>query len=161
MGAEGQQLGIVKLAEALKIAQQEGYDLAEVSPSAQPPVCKLLDWGKYQYEQEKQRQKSRKRQKSVEIKQIRMGLKIGTHDIEVKRRAARKFLESGNKVKITARFKGREMAHQELGKKVLDTFFEGLADISTIESEPTMTGRDMSILVNLKKEATTKTPDNN
>lgn len=152
MGAEGQQLGIVTLAEALKIAQQEGYDLAEVSPSAKPPVCKLLDWGKYQYEQEKQRQKSRKKQKSVEIKQIRMGLKIGTHDIEVKRRAARKFLENGNKVKITVRFKGREMAHQELGKKVLDNFFEGLSDIATAEGEPNMTGRDMSILINLKKE---------
>ncbi len=123
-----------------------------MSPAANPPVCKLLDWGKYQYEQEKQRQKSRKKQKSVEVKQIRMGLKIGTHDIEVKQRAARKFLESGNKVKITARFKGREMAHQELGNVVLEKFFAGLSDIASQEAKPTMTGRDMSIIVHLKKD---------
>ena len=123
-----------------------------MSPAANPPVCKLLDWGKYQYEQEKQRQKSRKKQKSVEVKQIRMGLKIGTHDIEVKQRAARKFLESGNKVKITARFKGREMTHQELGNVVLEKFFSGLSDIASQEAKPTMTGRDMSIIVHLKKD---------
>lgn len=152
LGEDGAQLGVVTLTEALKLAEAQGYDLAEVSPGAKPPVCKLLDWGKYQYEQEKQRQKSRKRQKSVEVKQIRMGLKIGVHDIEVKQRAAKKFLNAGNKVKITARFKGREMTHQELGKKVLDRFFEGLSDIANQETEPSMTGRDMSIIIHLKKE---------
>ncbi len=163
MGEDGEQLGVVTLNEALKMAESQGYDLAEVSPAANPPVCKLLDWGKYQYEQEKQRQKSRKNQKSVEVKQIRMGLKIGTHDIEVKQRAARKFLDSGNKVKITARFKGREMAHQELGKVVLDKFFEGLSDVAVQEGEPIMTGRDMSIIVHLKKElgSNSLTPSDN
>lgn len=156
LGADGAQLGVVSLSEALKLAQEQGYDLAEVSPNAQPPVCKLLDWGKYQYEQEKQRQKSRKNQKTIEVKQIRMGLKIGTHDIEVKRKAARKFLEAGNKVKITVRFKGREMTHQELGKDVLLHFFEDLSDIAVYEAEPSMTGRDMSIIVHLKKEAAQK-----
>lgn len=156
LGADGAQLGVVSLSEALKLAQDQGYDLAEVSPNAQPPVCKLLDWGKYQYEQEKQRQKSRKNQKTIEVKQIRMGLKIGTHDIEVKRKAARKFLEAGNKVKITVRFKGREMTHQGLGKDVLLNFFEDLSDIAVYESEPTMTGRDMSIIVHLKKDNSQK-----
>lgn len=156
MGADGSQLGVMTLSEALNKAHEEGYDLAEVSPAASPPVVKLLDWGKYQYEQEKLRQKSRKKQKTIEIKQIRMGLKIGEHDIEVKRRAARKFLEAGNKVKITARFKGREMTHQELGKKVLDVFFSGLSDIATIESTPSMAGRDMSMVVGLSKAEKSK-----
>lgn len=134
------------------MASEQGYDLAEVSPGAKPPVCKLLDWGKYQYEQEKQAAKSRKKQKTIEVKQIRMGLKIGDHDIEVKRKAARKFLDAGNKVKITARFKGREMTHQDLGRAVLNKFFEGLSDIAIIESDPSLAGRDMSIVVGLKKE---------
>lgn len=141
----------MSLKEALQTAQNQGYDLAEVSPSAQPPVVKLIDWGKYQYEQAKHDAKNRKSQKTIEVKQVRMGLKIGEHDIEVKRRAARKFLEAGNKVKITARFKGREMTHQDLGKKVLMNFFEGLSDIATIEQEQSMTGRDMSIVVGLSK----------
>jgi len=141
----------VSLNDALKIAQDQGYDLAEVSPSAKPPVCKLLDWGKYKYQQEKQHQKSRKNQQNVEIKQIRMGLKIGDHDIEVKQKAAKKFLLNGNKVKITARFKGREMTHQDLGKQVLDKFFLGLEDIASKETEPSLTGRDMSLILNLKK----------
>lgn len=151
MGADGEQLGLVSLSEALKIAQDQGYDLAEVSPSAKPPVCKLLDWGKYKYQQEKLHQKSRKNQQNVEVKQIRMGLKIGEHDIAVKQKAAKKFLLSGNKVKITARFKGREMTHQELGKVVLDKFFIGLEDIANKETEPSLTGRDMSIVISLKK----------
>lgn len=136
------------------MAHESGYDLAEVSPAANPPVCKLLDWGKYQYEQEKQRQKSRKKQKSIEVKQIRMGLKIGQHDIEVKQRAAKKFLSAGNKVKLTARFKGREMTHQDLGKAVLDKFFEGLSDVATLESTPIMAGRDMSMIAVPRKELT-------
>lgn len=146
MGADGSQLGVVSLSDAIKMAHEQGYDLAEVSPAAVPPVCKILDWGKYQYEQEKLRQKSRKNQKSVEVKQIRMGIKIGQHDIEVKQRAATKFLNAGNKVKLTARFKGREMTHQELGKAVLDKFFVGLSDIATIEGNTSMAGRDMSII---------------
>lgn len=144
----------MSLSDAIKMAHEQGYDLAEVSPAAQPPVCKILDWGKYQYEQEKQRQKSRKKQKSIEVKQIRMGLKIGQHDINVKQRAAIKFLTAGNKVKLTARFKGREMTHPEIGKSVLEKFFEGLNEYATIESQPSMAGRDMSIIAVPKKELT-------
>lgn len=161
LGADGSQLGVVTLSAALQMASDQGYDLAEVSPAAKPPVAKLLDWGKYQYEQEKAAAKSRKKQKTIEVKQIRMGLKIGDHDIEVKRKAARKFLDAGNKVKITARFKGREMTHQDLGKAVLTKFFEGLSDIATIESNPSLAGRDMSMVVGLKKEVKSQRNQNN
>ncbi len=147
------------ISEALNIARDQGYDLAEISPDADPPVCKLLDWGKYLYEQDKQAAKNRKKQRTIEVKQIRMGLKIGQHDIEVKQRAARKFLEAGNKVKLTARFKGREMARPDLGEAVLMKFFENLSDVAEIEQKPSMTGRDMSIVINLTKSAKAKSND--
>lgn len=156
LDADSKQLGVVPISEALKIANEQGYDLAEISPNADPPVCKLLDWGKYLYEQDKQAAKNRKKQRNIEVKQVRMGLKIGQHDIEVKQRAARKFLEGGNKVKITARFKGREMARPDLGEVVLMNFFENLSDIAVIEQKPTMSGRDMSIVVNMTKQTSAK-----
>ena len=154
LDADSKQIGVVAISEALNIARDQGYDLAEISPDADPPVCKLLDWGKYLYEQDKQASKNRKKQRTIEIKQIRMGLKIGQHDVEVKQRATRKFLEVGNKVKLTARFKGREMARPDLGQAVLMKFFEGLSDVAIIEQPPVMTGRDMSMVINLSKQAT-------
>lgn len=156
LDADSKQIGIVPISEALNIAKDKGYDLAEISPNADPPVCKLLDWGKYLYEQDKQAAKNRKKQRNIEVKQVRMGLKIGQHDIEVKQRAARKFLEAGNKVKITARFKGREMARPDLGEVVLMNFFNNLSDIAVIEQKPIMSGRDMSIVVNMTKQASAK-----
>ncbi len=144
------------ISEALKIANERGYDLAEISPNAEPPVCKLLDWGKYLYEQDKQAAKNRKKQRNIEVKQVRMGLKIGQHDIEVKQRAALKFLEAGNKVKITVRFKGREMARPDLGESVLMKFYENFSQIATIEQKPTMTGRDMSMVINMTKQSSAK-----
>ena len=156
LDAESELIGVVPISEALNIARDQGYDLAEISPHADPPVCKLLDWGKYLYEQDKQAAKNRKKQRNIEVKQVRMGLQIGQHDIEVKQRAARKFLEAGNKVKITARFKGREMARPALGEAVIMKFFEGLNEIAIIEQRPIMTGRDMSIVVNMSKQAGTK-----
>ncbi len=156
LDAESKQIGVVPISEALNIAKDQGYDLAEISPDADPPVCKLLDWGKYQYEQAKQDAKNRKKQRNIEVKQVRMGLKIGQHDIEVKQRATIKFLEAGNKVKLTARFKGREMARPDIGQAVLMKFFEGLSDIAIIEQNPIMTGRDMSLVINLAKQAVIK-----
>lgn len=156
LDAESKQIGVVPISEALNIARDQGYDLAEISPNANPPVCKLLDWGKYLYEQDKQAAKNRKKQKNIEVKQVRMGLKIGQHDIEVKQKATRKFLDAGNKVKLTVRFKGREMARPDLGEKVLENFFESLSDIAQIEQKPTMTGRDMSIVVAQTKQTTSK-----
>jgi translation initiation factor IF-3 len=160
LDADSKQIGIVPITEALNIARDAGYDLAEISPNAEPPVCKLLDWGKYLYEQDKQAAKNRKKQKNIEVKQVRMGLKIGQHDIEVKQKAARKFLDAGNKVKLTVRFKGREMAPPDLGEKVLNGFFEGLADFATIEQSPAMTGRDMSIVVSQKKQSNKEAKEN-
>lgn len=156
LGADSAQIGVVKIQEALKIAHEQGYDLAEISPNATPPVAKLLDWGKFLYEQDKQEARNRKKQKTIEVKQVRMGLKIGLHDMEVKRRAARKFLTAGNKVKITARFKGREMARPDLGEVVIRKFFEPLSDIAQIEDKPTMAGRDMSVIASLTPEARQK-----
>lgn len=153
LGADSSQIGVVSISEAHKIAQEQGYDLAEISPAANPPVVKLLDWGKFLYEQDKQDARNRKKQKSIEVKQVRMGLKIGVHDMDVKRKAVRKFLMEGNKVKITARFKGREMARPDLGQKVIEKFFEPLTDIAQIEDKPSMAGRDMSVIATLTKEA--------
>jgi len=156
LDADSKQIGVVPISKALNIAKDQGYDLAEISPNADPPVCKLLDWGKYLYEQDKQAAKNRKKQRNVEVKQVRMGLKIGQHDIAVKQRAARKFLEAGNKVKITVRFKGREMARPDLGEAVLMNFFEDFSEIAVIEQKPAMTGRDMSIVINMTKQANAK-----
>lgn len=151
--AQSKQVGVVSLSEALRLAQEEGLDLAEVSPSASPPVVRILDWGKYRYEQEKQATKSRKKQKTVEVKQIRLGLKTESHDIATKKRAAEKFLKNGHKVKINLRFKGREITHPELGRKVLQSFIDGLAEVATKEQDISLNGRELSIVMIRKKDA--------
>ncbi len=156
LGAESEQLGVVSIGDALKIADEQGLDLAEVSPSAEPPVVKLVDWGKYRYEQEKQLQKSRKNQKNVEVKQVRLGLKTGSHDIEVKRKATLKFLEQGNKVKVNLRFKGREITHPELGSALLAEFYNQIQDVATQESAPSMSGRELSMVIARRKDAEIK-----
>ncbi len=127
-------------------------DLAEIAPNATPPVAKILDWGKYRYEQTKQENKSRKNQKAVEIKQVRLGLKIGDHDLQVKLRSARKFLGEGNKVKVSLRFRGREITHPDLGRAVLDRFMSLVDDIAVQEQTPQMTGRDLNMVVAPRKE---------
>lgn len=152
VGEDGSQLGIVSLDQAKLIAQEAGLDLAEIAPSAAPPVVKIIDWGKYRYEQTKQDAKNRKNQKQTEVKQIRMGLKIGEHDIDVKLRNARKFLEEGNTVKLTARFRGREITHPELGHQLLDRVLAKISDIAERESAPAMTGRDLSMIIKKKKQ---------
>ncbi len=140
-------------AQALEQASSLDLDLVEIAPKATPPVAKILDWGKYRYEQTKQEQKNRKNQKNQDIKQIRMGLKIGTHDIEVKSRNARKFLEEGHKVQVRLRFRGREITHPDLGKAVLNRFLETVEDIAVREQDPTLAGREMTMLLAVKKEA--------
>jgi translation initiation factor IF-3 len=116
-------------------------------------VVKIIDWGKYRYEQAKQEAKNRKNQKQTEVKQIRMGLKIGEHDIDVKLKSARKFLEEGNTVKLTVRFRGREITHPELGHALLDRVFAKISDVAEKESAPAMTGRDLSMIIKKKKES--------
>ena len=150
IGPSGEQLGIMSLSEALTVAEEAGVDLIEISPSASPPVAKVVDWGKYQYQKTKEQQKNRKNAKTVELKQIRMGLKIGANDLEIKLRKIREFLQVGHKVKILIFFRGREMAHQELGYIMIEKIASKLEEVAIIEQKPQMAGRNLSIVVRSK-----------
>ena len=127
--------------EAVKIAEEAGLDLVEVSPNASPPVCKVLDYGKYKYEQQKKAAEARKKQKTVDVKEVKIRPGIEEHDYQVKMRNARKFLENGDKVKVTMRFRGREMAHQDIGMDLLTRMVEELADVGKVDLQPKMEGR--------------------
>ena len=150
IGTEGEQLGVLPLAEALRQAEEAGLDLVEISPNADPPVAKIVDWGKYQYQKMKELQKNRKKAKASELKQMRLGLKIGSNDLEIKLRKIRKFLEAGDKVKILIFFRGREMAHKELGFELMDRIVSKLEDGAVVEQKPQMAGRNLSIVVRSK-----------
>lgn len=149
---QGNQRGIVPTAEALAIARQAGLDLVEVSPNANPPVCKLLDFGKYRFEQEKKLRESKKRQKLMKLKEIRMQPKIEEHDLSFKTRHIQEFLGEGFKVKVTIRFRGRELAHTELGRGVLDKVLEALGDTFVVDKPPQMEGRMMSMFLSPKSK---------
>ncbi|HEY2003839.1 MAG TPA: translation initiation factor IF-3 [Candidatus Saccharimonadia bacterium] len=150
---DGSQLGVVSLREALDAAAEAGLDLAEIAPNAQPPVVKILDWGKYRYEQTKQLAKSKKNQKQVEVKQVRLGLKIGEHDLQVKLNRAVKFLDQGHKVKISLLFRGREITRPELGRAILDRVMEQMQDVAAQEQAPQLSGRDLNMILGPKKDA--------
>lgn len=150
IGTEGEQLGILSLAEARRLADEADVDLVEISPNADPPVAKLIDWGKYQYQKMKELQKNRKNAKSSELKQMRLGLKIGSNDLEIKLRKIRKFLADGHKVKIMIFFRGREMAHKELGYDLINQIIAKLEDDAVVEQKPQMAGRNLSITVRSK-----------
>lgn len=137
-------------AEALEQARQANLDLVEISPGANPPVAKIIDWGKYQYQKMKELQKNRKKAKTSEIKQMRMGLKIGKGDLEIKLRKIRAFLADGDKVKIQIFFRGREMAHQELGFKMMSEIEEMLSEVAVVEQKAQLAGRNISIVVRSK-----------
>jgi translation initiation factor IF-3 len=145
--ADGENHGVISLEDALEIAEEAGLDLVEVSPQVDPPVCKVLDYGKYKYEQQKKANEARKKQKVIEVKEIKMRPGIDDHDYQVKMRAVRKFLENGDKVKMTIRFRGREMVHQDLGMKVLDRVREELEEIIKIEQTPKTEGRLMVMVI--------------
>lgn len=140
---DGEQLGILPTREALDLARARGVDLVEVAPNAVPPVCRMMDYGKFRYEQSRRERESRKNQHVVELKEIRIQPKIGDHDLETKSRQAAKFLDAGDKVKFTVRFRGREMAHPDIGKGLLDELWEMLKTQSTMELTPKMEGRTM------------------
>ena len=140
-------VGVVPVREALQMAEEAGLDLVEISPNADPPVCKILDFGKYKYAAQKKRAEARKKQKVIEIKEIKMRPGIDDHDYDVKMRAARRFLEEGDKVKVTLRFRGREMVHQELGAKVLERVREDLDALAKVEQFPRLEGRQMVMVV--------------
>lgn len=140
----------MSLSEALKVAEKAGVDLIEISPNAAPPVAKVVDWGKYQYQKTKEQQKNKKRSKPVELKQMRMGLKIGANDLDIKLRKIREFLSAGHKVKILVVFRGREMAHQELGFQMISQIITKLEDDAILEQKPQIAGRNLSIVVRSK-----------
>ncbi|WP_018525875.1 translation initiation factor IF-3 [Alkalispirochaeta alkalica] len=147
VGSDGQQLGIVPTIEALKMARDQGIDLVEVAPQAKPPVCKILDYGKFKFEQEKNARDSRKKQKLLKLKEVRMQPKIEIHDLEFKTRQIKEFLEHGSKVKVTIRFRGRELAHTDRGKLVLDRILELLDTPHVVDRRPMMEGRFMSMIL--------------
>ncbi|GAB4576431.1 MAG: translation initiation factor IF-3 [Rhodothalassiaceae bacterium] len=147
IGPDGDNHGVVDIDMALKVAQQVGLDLVEISPNAEPPVCKVLDYGKYKFELQKKANAAKKKQKTQEIKEIKMRPGIDTHDYETKMKAVNRFLADGDKVKVTLRFRGREMAHQELGMDVLKRVQDDLAAIAKVESYPKLEGRQMTMVI--------------
>ena len=149
---QGNQRGVVPTMEALAIARQVGLDLVEGSPNANPPVCKLLDFGKYRFEQEKKLRESKKKQKLMKLKEIRMQPKIEEHDLSFKTKHIQEFLGEGFKVKVTIRFRGRELAHTELGRNVLDKVLEALGDSFVVDKSPQMEGRMMSMFLSPKSK---------
>ncbi len=137
--------------EAQKLADDAGLDLVKIAPTAKPPVCKIVDYGKYRYEQARKEKEAKKKQKTVEIKEIRLSPNIDTNDLNTKMNAARKFLSKGDKVKITLRFRGREMAHMASSKHILDDFAENLSDVATLEKAPKVEGRSMTMFLTEKR----------
>lgn len=150
IGSEGEQLGIVSSAEALKIADEQGLDLVKISPQATPPVCKLMNYGKFRFEQSKREKEAKKNQHVVEIKEIRMSPGIDIGDFNTKLKNAQKFIAEGNRVKVSVRFRGREMAHTDIGRALLERFAEQCAETSVLDKMPKLEGRMMSIFLSPK-----------
>ena len=151
IGADGEQLGIMSAREAYKLAQEAELDLVKIAPGAKPPVCKIIDYGKYRYELARKEKEARKKQKTVELKEVRLSPNIDTNDLNTKMNAARKFISKGNKVKVTLRFRGREMAHVQASKHILDDFAEALVDIAVVETAPKLEGRSMGMVLAEKR----------
>lgn len=151
IGADGTQLGIMSAREAYKLAQEAELDLVKIAPTAKPPVCKIIDYGKYRYEMARKEKEARKKQKTVEIKEVRLSPNIESNDLNTKISAARKFLTKGDKVKVTLRFRGREMAHVQSSKHILDDFAKALAEVANVEKAPKMEGRSMTMVLAQKR----------
>ena len=147
IGAEGENVGVVTPVRAMKLAEDAGLDLVEISPNANPPVCNIMDFGKYKYEQQKRESEARKKQKIIEVKEIKFRPGTDTHDYEVKMRNVYKFLENGDKVKITLRFRGREMAHLNLGRELLERIGIDVQEHGKVENMPKMEGRQMTMMI--------------
>ncbi len=151
IGEDGQQLGIMSSREALMLAEEAGVDLVKIAPTAKPPVCRIVDYGKFRYEQTRKEKDAKKKQKTMEVKELRLSPNIDTNDLNTKINAARKFLTKGDKVKITLRFRGREMAHMNNSKHILDDFAEAVSDIAVIDKAPKVEGRSMTMFLAQKK----------
>ena len=148
---DGEQLGVMSAREAFKLAQEAELDLVKIAPTAKPPVCKIIDYGKYKYELTRKEKEAKKKQKTVEVKEVRLSPNIDTNDLKTKVNAARKFLSKGDRVKVTLRFRGREMAHVQQSKHILDDFAAMLEDVATVEKPAKMEGRNMSMVLTIKR----------
>ena len=151
IGENGEQLGIMSARDAMKLAKEAELDLVKIAPQAKPPVCKIIDYGKYRYEQARKEKEARKKQKTIEIKEIRLSPNIDTNDLNTKINAAKKFLTKGDKVKVTLRFRGREMAHMNASKHILDDFAEALTEIAVVEKPAKVEGRSMTMVLAEKR----------
>jgi len=149
---EGDMLGVMPASRAVELAEEAGLDLVEVSPGAEPPVCKILDYGKYKYEQQKKAAEARKKQKTIDVKEVKIRPGIEEHDYQVKLRNARRFLEGGDKVKVTMRFRGREMAHQDIGEEVIARLISDVSDISKVDLQPKMEGRQIITVLSAESQ---------
>ena len=147
----GEQLGIMSSREALKLAREADLDLVKIAPNAKPPVCKIIDYGKYRYELARKEKEAKKKQKTMEVKEVRFSPNIDTNDLNTKANQARKFITKGDKVKVTLRFRGREMAHVNYSKQILDSFYERLEDIAVVDKNPKMEGRSMVMFLSQKR----------
>ena len=151
IGEDGQQLGIMSSREAMKLAREAELDLVKIAPQAKPPVCKIIDYGKYRYELARKEKKQRKKQKTIEVKEVRLSPNIDSNDLNTKIASARKFIEKGNKVKVTLRFRGREMAHVQSSRHILDEFAKALEDIALVDKPAKMEGRSMAMFLTEKR----------
>ena len=151
IGEDGQQLGIMSSKEAQALADEAGLDLIKIAPTAKPPVCKIADYGKFRYEQARKEKEAKKKQKVIEVKEIRLSPNIDTNDLNTKSNSARKFLAKGDKVKVSLRFRGREMAHMNSSKHILDDFAESLSDVAVIDKAPKVEGRSMTMYLTEKR----------
>ena len=148
VGEDGSQLGVMSVKEAMKMAEEAGLDLVKIAPTAKPPVCKIVDYGKYRYELARKEKEAKKKQRIIEIKEIRMSPNIDTNDMNTKVTAAKKFITKGNKVKVTLRFRGREMAHMQASRHILEDFAQMLSDVAVVEKAPKVEGRTMTMIFN-------------
>lgn len=151
IGEDGQQLGIMSSREAMKIAKEAELDLVKIAPQAKPPVCKIIDYGKYRYELARKEKEAKKKQKTIEVKEVRLSPNIDVNDLNTKVASARKFIEKGNKVKVTLRFRGREMAHVQSSKHILEDFAKALEDIAIVDKPAKMEGRNMAMFLTEKR----------
>ena len=151
IGENGEQLGIMSARDAMKMAKEAELDLVKIAPAAKPPVCKIIDYGKYRYEQARKEKEAKKKQKTIEVKEVRLSPNIDVNDLNTKVGAARKFIEKGNKVEVTLRFRGREMAHMQSSKHILDDFAEQLKDVASVDKPPKIEGRNMTMFLTEKR----------
>ena len=147
IGADGESMGIMSSSKALELAYDRGLDLVMMASQATPPVCKIMDYGKFRFERDKREKEAKKKQQTIELKEIQLSCRIDTHDFETKAKQAKKFLESGNKVRVVMRFRGREMSHMAIGKEIIDKFAEYCAEVGTVDKKPVVDGRIMSMVI--------------